>query len=100
MQALAANNLETLYWTPGVTAQQEAEFVVQNRRGQIIPIEVKSGDNVRSRLIMERKNGALTAIRQGRRPVCAYYTSSITATTNATVTSRPPTMMAQVTGRA
>ena len=52
MQALTANNLETFYWTPGTTAQQEVEFVVQNRRGRIIPIEVKSGDNVRSRSLV------------------------------------------------
>lgn len=48
MQALVANGVETFYWTPGTTAQQEVEFVVQNRKGQVVPLEVKSGDNVRS----------------------------------------------------
>jgi len=48
MQALVANDLETFYWTPGTTSQNEVEFVVQSRAGSIVPIEVKSGDNVRS----------------------------------------------------
>jgi predicted AAA+ superfamily ATPase len=48
MQALKANGLATFYWTPGTTSQNEVEFVVLNRHGAIIPIEVKSGDNVRS----------------------------------------------------
>lgn len=49
MQALRANGLQTFYWCPGTTSQAEVEFVLQSRLGEIIPIEVKSGDNVRSR---------------------------------------------------
>ncbi|HIY84039.1 MAG TPA: AAA family ATPase [Candidatus Rubneribacter avistercoris] len=65
MQSLVANGLETFYWTPGTTAQQEVEFVMQNRAGQIIPIEVKSGDNVRSRSLKVylEKSSAPCAIR-------------------------------------
>jgi len=65
MQALAANELEPFYWTPGTSAQSEVEFVIQNRRGVIIPIEVKSGDNVRSISLRhyQQKTGAPYAIR-------------------------------------
>ena len=48
MQALVANGLETFYWASGTSARQEIEFVMQNRRGEVIPLEVKSGDNIRS----------------------------------------------------
>jgi len=69
MQALTANNLETFYWTPGTTSQNEIEFVLQNRLGQIIPIEVKSGDNVRSASLSTylQKTGAPYAIRLSTR---------------------------------
>ena len=65
MQSLVANSLETFYWTPGTTAPQEVEFVMQNRKGQIIPIEVKSGDNVRSKSLMSfmEKSKAPCALR-------------------------------------
>ena len=49
MQALRANGLETYYWCPGTTSQAEVEFVLQARSGHVVPVEVKSGDNVRSR---------------------------------------------------
>lgn len=48
MQALCANDVESFYWTPGTTSRNEVEFVVQSRYGQVVPIEVKSGDNVAS----------------------------------------------------
>lgn len=48
MQALHANGLSTFYWTPGDTGQQEIEFVTQTDMGRIVPIEVKSGSNVRA----------------------------------------------------
>lgn len=48
MQALHANDVPTFYWTPDTGGAQEIEFVAQNGFGQVIPIEVKSGTNVRA----------------------------------------------------
>ena len=64
MQSLVQTPRNVLL-TPGTTAQQEVEFVMQNRAGQIIPIEVKSGDNVRSRSLKVylEKSSAPCAIR-------------------------------------
>ena len=62
MQALRANGLETFYWSLGTNSQAEVEFVLQSRAGQIVPIEVKSGSNVRSRslgLYREKANAPL-----------------------------------------
>ena len=47
MQALVANGYRPYYWNSQGTA--EVDFVFQNRLGDIIPLEVKSADNVRSR---------------------------------------------------
>jgi len=65
MGALRANGLETFYWTPGTSSQNEVEFVVQNRRGQVVPIEVKSGDNVASASLnsYRKKSKAPVAVR-------------------------------------
>lgn len=65
MQALVANGMETFYWTPGTTSQNEVEFVLQNGLGQVVPVEVKSGDNVRSRSLnaYRERSGAPCAIR-------------------------------------
>jgi predicted AAA+ superfamily ATPase len=47
MQALVTNGINPFYWcSPGIA---EVDFVFQNRQGDIIPIEVKSSDNVRSK---------------------------------------------------
>ena len=48
MQTLAANELPTYYWTATDNAQYEVEFVAQTDMGQVVPIEVKSGENVRA----------------------------------------------------
>lgn len=56
MQQLAAREIPTFYWTPG-DASGEIEFVTGTPQGDVLPIEVKSGDNVRSRSLkayMER----------------------------------------------
>jgi len=46
-QALTANGVHPYYWTsPG---KAEVDFIFQNRQGNIIPLEAKSADNVRSR---------------------------------------------------
>ena len=47
MQALVANGIKPYYWTQ----QQKAEldFVFQDRQGNIIPLEAKSAEHVRSR---------------------------------------------------
>lgn len=48
MQQLEANGVRTYYWTPG-DASGEIEFLTSTSRGDLLPIEVKSGENVRSR---------------------------------------------------
>lgn len=48
MQQLEANGVRTYYWTPG-DASGEIEFLTSTSRGELFPIEVKSGENVRSR---------------------------------------------------
>ena len=47
MQGLIVNEISPFYWNPD--NRSEVDFVFQNRLGQVIPIEVKSSDNVRSR---------------------------------------------------
>ncbi len=50
MQALAANEVKTFYWMPsGKVGNGEIDFVFQNRRAQIIPVEVKSARNVKAK---------------------------------------------------
>ena len=47
MQALVVNDIKPYYWSsPG---KAEVDFVFQDRRGNIIPLEAKSADNVRSK---------------------------------------------------
>ena len=68
MQALAANGVRTFYWTPG-DASGEVEFVTGTREGDILPIEVKSGANTRSRSLRRYRElcGAPLAIRVSTR---------------------------------
>lgn len=47
MQALIANGLEPYYWTSDGKA--ELDFLFQDTAGNILPVEVKSADNVRSK---------------------------------------------------
>ena len=50
MQALAANEVDTFYWMPKPTVGSgEVDFVYQTRHAEVIPVEVKSGRNVRAR---------------------------------------------------
>jgi hypothetical protein len=47
MQALVSNGIYPYYWSsPG---KAELDFVFQDRQGNIIPLEAKSADNVRSK---------------------------------------------------
>lgn len=47
MQTLRANNLSTFYWMPNEkVGNGEIDFIFQNSKGEIIPVEVKSGRNV------------------------------------------------------
>lgn len=64
MQALCSNGLNPMYWTPG-DASAEIEFVLPGSDGSIIPIEVKSGENVRSRSLRNfmAKTGATLGYR-------------------------------------
>lgn len=47
MQQLTAADVSPHYW--GVPSKAEVDFVVRDKEGNVVPIEVKSGDNVRSR---------------------------------------------------
>jgi predicted AAA+ superfamily ATPase len=47
MQALTANGINSYYWTS--SGRAEVDFIFQDRRGNIIPLEAKSADNVRSK---------------------------------------------------
>jgi len=51
MQALVTNGIEPYYWTSNGKA--ELDFVFQDKQGNIIPLEVKSSDNVRSKSLKE-----------------------------------------------
>lgn len=54
MQSLTANGLSTFYWMPeGSGAQGEVDFVLQNGRAEVVPVEVKSARNVRSKSLMK-----------------------------------------------
>ena len=60
MQALVASGLNTYYWMPsGKVGQGEVDFVFQDRLARVVPIEVKSGRNVRARSLAR-------LIREGR----------------------------------
>lgn len=47
MQALVVNGITPYYWTS--SGKAEVDFVFQDRQGNIIPLEAKSADNVRSK---------------------------------------------------
>jgi len=47
MQALVANGINPYYWSS--SGKAEVDFVFQDRQGNIIPLEAKSADNVRSK---------------------------------------------------
>ena len=50
MQALTANEVETYYWMPKPTVGSgEVDFIYQTDRAEVVPVEVKSGRNVRAR---------------------------------------------------
>lgn len=50
MQALQANGVRTFYWMPSnKVGNGEIDFVFQNRRAQVIPVEVKSARNVKAK---------------------------------------------------
>lgn len=46
MQQLASRDVRPHYW--GTSSRAEVEFVVRDKNGEVMPIEVKSGVNVRS----------------------------------------------------
>lgn len=50
MQALCANDVKTYYWMPRPkVGSGEVDFVYQTGRAEVVPVEVKSGRNVRAR---------------------------------------------------
>ncbi len=54
MLALRANGLRTFYWTPPDSwkAKGEIDFLLQTDQAQVVPVEVKSGRNVRARTLV------------------------------------------------
>ncbi len=46
MQQLSSADVRPFYW--GVPSKQEIDFLARSREGDVIPMEVKSGENVRS----------------------------------------------------
>ena len=48
---LISNGYNIYYWES--QGKAEVDFVIQNSNGQIIPIEVKSSDNVRSKSLQQ-----------------------------------------------
>ena len=52
MQQLVANGVATHYWTPG-DSYGEIEFVSTSADGNLVPIEVKSGENVKSKTLRD-----------------------------------------------
>lgn len=46
MQQLTSSDVRPYYW--GTPSKQEVDFIARSKDGAIIPMEVKSGDNVRS----------------------------------------------------
>ncbi len=50
MQALTANGFRPYYWES--SGKAELDFVLQDKEGRIIPLEVKSADNVRAKSLM------------------------------------------------
>lgn len=54
MQALAANGIHSYYWSsPG---KAEVDFVFQDNQGNVIPLEAKSAENVRSKSLRTFRN--------------------------------------------
>jgi len=47
MQTLVANSIKPYYWSS--QGKAEVDFVFQDRQGNIIPLEAKSAENVRSK---------------------------------------------------
>ncbi len=50
MQALVTNGFSPYYWESGGKA--EVDFLVQDRQGNIIPVETKAADNVKAKSLM------------------------------------------------
>ena len=60
MQALSAAGLSTYYWMPSEkVGQGEVDFVFQDRAMRVVPVEVKSGRNVKAKSLAK-------LIREGR----------------------------------
>lgn len=60
MQALSSNDLQTYYWTPPSSwhTNGELDFLLQTDRAEIVPVEVKSGRNVRAKTLSAFMEGA------------------------------------------
>ena len=53
-QALTANDLRTYYWNPD--PYTEVDFMIQDTDGEVVPIEVKSGDRTGSKSLTKIRN--------------------------------------------
>lgn len=64
MQALRARDIKTYYWMPSDDSSRgEVDFVYQDNLARVIPVEVKSGRNVRSRSLRK-------LMEEGASPYC------------------------------
>lgn len=54
MQALIANGITPYYWSS--EGRAEVDFVFQDKQGNIIPLEAKSADNVRSKSLRQYRD--------------------------------------------
>ena len=50
MQALTANGIRPYYWT--MQQKAELDFIFQERKGNVIPLEVKAAEHVRAKSLM------------------------------------------------
>ena len=88
MQALKANEVDTFYWMPKPTVGSgEVDFVYQTEHAEVVPVEVKSGRNVRARSLRK-------LVEEGRAPR-AYrlsehnFSSSVIKGTGCTLAGLP-----------
>lgn len=88
MQTLKANNLSTFYWMPNEkVGSGEIDFIFQNNRGEIVPVEVKSGRNVNASSL--KKLIRNTGITQAYRLSENNFSSSLLEGTSCTIKEIP-----------
>ena len=63
MQSLQASGIRTYYWMPtDKVGNGEIDFVFQNKRAQVIPVEVKSARNVKAKSLRKFVQGGCSEV--------------------------------------